>query len=75
MDFTLMKFFKEHTSCSKDWNYTLSEMTEYVESRFIESFNWILKLLHNKNLHELKYVLATKVLSILLVSFVHWQKI
>lgn len=75
MDFTLMKFFKEHTSCSKDWNYTLSEMTEYVVSPFIESFNWILKLLNNKNLHKLKYFLATKVLSIILVSFVQTKYI
>lgn len=46
-------------------------MTEYVVSRFIESFNGILKLLNNKNLHKLKYFLATKVLSIVRVSFVH----
>lgn len=44
-------------------------MTEYVVCQFIESFNWIVKLLNHKNLHKLKYFLQITVL-IVLVSFV-----
>lgn len=45
-------------------------MTEYVVSQFIESFNWIVKLLNHKNLHKLKYFLQITVLTIVFVSFV-----
>ena len=65
IDFTLMKFFKEQTL-----NYIISEMTEYVVSQLIESFNWILKLLNYKNLHKLKYFLSIKSIKHCPVSFV-----
>ena len=50
-------------------------MAKYVVSQFIESFNWMLKLLNHKNLYKLKYFLSIKVLSIVLYPLLLDKKI